>query len=120
MVTLTVSAQKLVGGDLSLVPAYEQAGDKWLDSEGNEINTYYNDGMITYVHEVAGWNAIRVRLLVDPSQDDAPATCQDLDYVKKLGKRIKDAGMSFLLDIFYSDTWTDVSQQWIPTSWGYN
>lgn len=120
MVTLTISAQKLVGGDLSLVPAYEQAGDKWLDSEGNEINTYYNDGMITYVHEVAGWNAIRVRLLVDPSKDDAPATCQDLDYVKKLGKRIKDAGMSFLLDIFYSDTWTDVSQQWIPTSWGYN
>lgn len=68
------------------------------------INTYYNDGMITYVHEIAGWNAIRVRLLVDPSLDDAPATCQDLDYVKKLGKRIKDAGMSFLLDIFYSDT----------------
>lgn len=120
MVTLTASAQKLVGGDLSLVPAYEQAGDKWLDSEGNVINTYYNDGMITYVHEIAGWNAIRVRLLVDPSLDDAPATCQDLDYVKKLGKRIKDAGMSFLLDIFYSDTWTDVKQQWIPTSWGYN
>lgn len=34
MVTLTASAQKLVGGDLSLVPAYEQAGDKWLDSGG--------------------------------------------------------------------------------------
>lgn len=120
MVTLTISAQKLVGGDLSLVPAYEQAGDKWQDTEGNVINTYYDDGMITYVHEVAGWNAIRVRLLVDPSQDDAPATCQNLDYVKKLGKRIKDSGMEFLLDIFYSDTWTDVTEQWIPASWGYD
>ena len=115
-----VSAQKLVGGDLSLVPAYEQAGDKWLDADGKVINTAYGDGMITYVHEVAGWNSVRVRLLVDPSLDDAPATCQDLDYVKKLGKRVKDAGMNFLLDIFYSDTWTDVSQQWIPTSWGYD
>ena len=116
----SASAQKLVGGDLSLVPAYEQAGDKWLDADGKVINTAYGDGMITYVHEVAGWNSVRVRLLVDPSLDDAPATCQDLDYVKKLGKRVKDAGMNFLLDIFYSDTWTDVSQQWIPTSWGYD
>ena len=119
-VTLSTSAQKIVGGDLSLVPAYEQAGDKWLDAEGNVINTKYSDGMITFVHEVAKWNSVRVRLLVDPTQDDAPATCQDLEYVKKLGKRVKDAGMNFLLDIFYSDTWTDVSQQWIPTSWGYN
>ena len=114
------NAQKYVGGDLSLVPAYETAGDVWLDADGNAINTKYQDGMITYVKEVAGWNAVRVRLLVDPSQDDAPATCQDLEYVKKLGKRIKDAGMSFLLDIFYSDTWTDVTGQWIPASWGYN
>ena len=120
VLALTLSAQKYVGGDLSLVPAYEAAGDVWLDAKGNKINTEYDDGMITYVKEVAEWNAVRVRLLVDPTKDDAPATCQDLEYVKALGKRIKDAGMSFLLDIFYSDTWTDVSQQWIPTSWGYN
>lgn len=120
VLALTLSAQKYVGGDLSLVPAYEAAGDVWLDAKGNEINTFYDDGMITYVKDVAGWNAVRVRLLVDPSQDDAPATCQDLEYVKALGKRIKDAGMSFLLDIFYSDTWTDVSKQWIPSSWGFN
>ena len=121
LLAITMSAQqKYVGGDLSLVPAYEAAGDVWLDAKGNKINTEYDGGMITYVKEVAKWNAVRVRLLVDPTQDDAPATCQDLEYVKALGKRIKDAGMSFLLDIFYSDTWTDVSKQWIPTSWGYN
>ena len=126
VLALTAQAQKYVGGDLSLVPAYEAAGDIWLDADGNSINTKYSDGMITYVHEVAGWNAVRVRLLVDPTADDNKvdddflATCQDLEYVKKLGKRIKDAGMDFLLDIFYSDTWTDVSKQWIPASWGYN
>lgn len=117
---LCMQAQKYVGGDLSLVPAYEAAGDKWLDADGNIINSSYQDGMLTYVHDVAGWNAVRVRLIVDADKDDVPATCQDLEYVKKLGKRVKDAGMNFLLDIFYSDTWTDVSQQWIPASWGYN
>ncbi len=115
-----VCAQKVVGGDLSLAPAYEAAGDMWLDADGKVINSSYNDGIITYVKDVAGWNAVRVRLLVDPSADSYVATCQDLDYVKKLGKRVKDAGMSFLLDIFYSDTWTDVSAQWIPKSWGYD
>ena len=126
ILSLTITAQKYLGGDLSLVPAYEAAGDKWLDANGNVINSNYSDGMITFVHEVAGWNSIRVRLLVDPTADDNKvdndflATCQDLEYVKKLGKRIKDAGMNFLLDIFYSDTWTDVSKQWIPASWGYN
>ena len=138
-VAVTTQAQttKLVGGDLSLVPAYEAAGDVWLDADGdsintkykdgNSINTKYADGMITYVRDVAKWNAVRVRLLVDPTVDDTRvldndslATCQDIEYVKKLGKRIKDAGMNFLLDIFYSDTWTDVSKQWIPDSWGFN
>ena len=94
----STSGQRLVGGDLSLVPAYEQAGDVWLDADGHEINSYYSDGMITYLKEVAGWNAVRVRLLVDPSADNLLATCQDLDYVKRIGKRVKAAGMAFLLD----------------------
>ena len=126
-VTSQAQTTKLVGGDLSLVPAYEAAGDVWLDANGDSINTTYKYGMITYVRDVAKWNSVRVRLLVDPTVDDTRvlyndslATCQDIEYVKKLGKRIKDAGMNFLLDIFYSDTWTDVSKQWIPKSWGFN
>ena len=125
-ISATANAQKYVGGDISLVPAYEAAGDVWLDAEGNSINSTYDDGMIGFVKEKAKWNAIRVRLLVDPTADDnrvlyndSLATCQDIEYVKKLGKRIKDAGMSFLLDIFYSDTWTDVKRQWMPDSWGF-
>lgn len=124
LTTVAVSSQaqttKLLGGDLSLVPAYEAAGDVWLDADGNSIKTTYTDGMLGFVKEKAKWNSVRVRLLVDPTQDSYVATCQDIEYVKKFGKRIKDAGMNLLLDIFYSDTWTDVSQQWIPTSWNMN
>ncbi|MEE0869854.1 MAG: glycosyl hydrolase 53 family protein [Bacteroidaceae bacterium] len=103
---------RVVGGDISLIPAYEQAGDQWLDAEGNII-----PDLITFLHDEAGWTSARVRLMVDPTQDSDPGTCQDLEYVKQLGRRIKEAGMQFLLDIFYSDTWTDPAQQWIPQSW---
>ena len=103
---------RVVGGDISLIPAYEQAGDQWLDAEGNII-----PDLIAFLCEEAGWTSARVRLMVDPILDNDPGTCQDLEYVKQLGRRIKEAGMQFLLDIFYSDTWTDPAQQWIPQSW---
>ncbi len=107
-----VNADRLVGGDLSMVPAYETSGDKWLDAKGEEVNN-----LLTYVKEQCGWNAVRVRLFVDPSKDAYKSTCQDLDYVKALGKHIKDAGMAFLLDFHYSDTWADPGAQQIPSSW---
>jgi arabinogalactan endo-1,4-beta-galactosidase len=40
-----------------------------------------------------------------------------LDYVKALGKRIKDAGMKLMLDFHYSDTWADPGKQWTPDAW---
>ena len=109
----TSSAQKVVGGDLSLIPAYENSYDRWHDANGKAIGD-----LISYTKGFCGWNAIRVRLFVEPGNDGFLDTCQDLDYVKKLGKRIKDAGMYFCLDIHYSDTWGDVTHQAIPASWG--
>lgn len=109
------AADRLVGGDLSLVPAYEQAGDKWLDASGQVI-----PDLITYVRD-QGWNVVRVRLFVDPTQDKSdPAVCQDYAYVRQLGTRVRDAGMQFMLDFHYSDTWADPSQQRIPAAWRSN
>ena len=109
----TSSAQKVVGGDLSLIPAYENTYDRWHDANGKAIGD-----LISYTKGFCGWNAIRVRLFVEPGNDGFLDTCQDLDYVKALGKRIKDAGMFFCLAIHYSDTWGDVTHQAIPASWG--
>ncbi len=102
---------RLVGGDLSLVPAYEQAGDQWLDESGTVI-----PDLIQYVQS-KGWNAVRVRVFVDPSKDNDPAVCQDLQYAVALGKRVKEAGMALLIDLHYSDTWADPGQQRIPAAW---
>ena len=111
MLTTLASAQKYVGGDISMLPKYEQAGVVYKDKDGNTVS----DVIAFFKQE--GLNAMRVRLFVDPTQDNDKAVCQDLDYVKTLGKRIKDAGMQLLLDFHYSDTWADPGKQWTPDAW---
>jgi len=111
LVTTMAPAQKYVGGDISMLPKYEQAGVVYKDKSGNTVS----DVIAFFKQE--GMNAMRVRLFVDPTQDSDKAVCQDLEYVKTLGKRIKDAGLSFLLDFHYSDTWADPGKQWTPNDW---
>ena len=105
------NAQKYVGGDISMLTKYEEAGVVYKDKSGNVVS----DVLAFFKQE--GLNAMRVRLFVDPSLDSDKAVCQDLDYVKKLGKRIKDAGLKFMLDFHYSDTWADPAKQWTPDAW---
>ncbi len=110
----SVQAQKYVGGDISLLPTYEEHGANYMDKDGKKISD-----MLAFLKE-QGLNAMRVRLFVDPSlaPDEAKGqgVRQDLEYVKKLGKRIKDAGLQFMLDFHYSDTWADPGQQATPES----
>jgi arabinogalactan endo-1,4-beta-galactosidase len=105
-------AQKYVGGDISLLPKYEAAGATYYDHNGTAVSA-----PLTFFKE-QGMNAMRVRLFVDPSNETSDANvCQDLAWVKTLGKRIKDAGFKFMLDFHYSDTWADPAKQWTPKDW---
>lgn len=112
---LHAHAQQYVGGDISLLPSYEENGSKYLDRDGNRI------GDVIAFSADNGLNAMRVRLFVEPanasSTDKGQGVCQDLDYVKALGKRIKDAGLAFMLDFHYSDSWADPAKQWTPKAW---
>jgi len=109
-----VVAQKLVvGGDISLLPKYEERGVTFIRSNRLPI-----PDVLQYLKSTdVGWNAIRVRLFVDPANDADPAVCQDLDYVTLFAKRIKDEGFDLMLDIHYSDTWADPSHQTVPKAW---
>ena len=109
--TNALRAQKYVGGDISMLPKYEEAGVEYKDKDGKTVT----DVLGFFKEE--GLNAMRVRLFVDPSQDNDKAVCQDIEYVKALGKRIKDAGMKLMLDFHYSDTWADPAKQWTPDAW---
>jgi arabinogalactan endo-1,4-beta-galactosidase len=106
----SAQAPAYVGGDISMLPKYEEQGATYLDKDGKAIAD-----VLAFLKE-QGWNTVRVRLFVNPSGADK-AVCQDLAYVKKLGKRIKDSGLYFMLDFHYSDTWADPGKQIIPNAW---
>lgn len=116
--TLTLSAWadgKFVGGDISLLPSYIDHGAKYSDKDGNAIT----DPLAFFGAQ--GLNAMRVRLFVNPENasatDKGQGVVQDLEYVKRLGKMIKDAGMALMLDFHYSDSWADPAKQWTPAAW---
>lgn len=114
VLTTTLSAQKYVGGDISMLTKYEEAGVTYKDKSGNTVQP------LTFFYE-QGLNAMRVRLFVDPSkaseEHKKEGVVQDLEYVKALGKRIKDAGFKLILDFHYSDTWTDPGKHSTPSAW---
>ncbi|MBP5387949.1 MAG: glycosyl hydrolase 53 family protein [Prevotella sp.] len=111
----TFADGKFVGGDISLLPSYIDHGAKYYDNAGNAIN----DPLAFFGEQ--GLNAMRVRLFVNPenapSDHKGQGVVQDLAYVKRLGKMIKDAGMALMLDFHYSDTWADPAKQWTPAAW---
>ena len=117
-ITMHVPDLKFVGADMSMLTKYEQQRAQYKDKSGRSISD-----LLTFVRE-QGWNMVRVRLFVDPVKgqditDDGnkKEVIQDLEYVKALGKRIKDAGMLFMLDFHYSDTYADPGKQWTPSDW---
>ena len=115
LVLSTFADNKWVGGDISLLPSYIDHGAHYYQTDGTPI-----DNPLQFFHD-QGMNAMRVRLFVNPgnasSTDKEQGVVQDLDYVKRLGKMIKDAGMAFMLDFHYSDTWADPAKQWTPKDW---
>ena len=114
--TTLVHAQpkKYLGGDISLLPSYEAKGTVYKDYDGKTVK------LLPWLKQ-QGWNCIRVRLFVDPQNapDDhkGEGVCQDLDYVIKLSKQIKKAGLKLMLDFHYSDTWADPGKQFTPKRW---
>src|SRR5574344_568768 len=112
-ITFTAPAtMKFVGGDISMLPSYEAAKVNYMDMDGNTIAS-----PLTYFKQ-QGWNAMRVRLFVNPTKVNG--VVQDLDYVTALSKRIKAAGYQLMLDFHYSDTWADPATQTIPSTWQTN
>lgn len=113
---IPVSAQeKLLGGDISLLPSYLEKGTEFRTQSGRLIKR-----PLRFFRQ-QGWNAMRVRLFVDPekapSSHKGEGVCQDLDYVIALSKDIKRAGHQLMLDFHYSDTWADPGKQFIPNDW---
>lgn len=115
---------RYVGGDISLLPAYEAAGAVYRDYSGAPISD-----LILWLHE-QGMNSMRVRVFVNPEKyrelhaNDSdpdlrydPNACQDIGNVIPLCRRITETGMALMVDFHYSDTWADPNKQWTPIDW---
>ena len=116
---------RVVGGDISMLTKYE--AHQLMALRYGISNAHYYDSDYKVIDDVItwtkqqGWNAARVRLFVNPANasaaDKGQGVIQNLDTVKVLGHRIKQAGMRFVLDFHYSDSWADPVKQYTPAEW---
>ncbi|MDR0518423.1 MAG: glycosyl hydrolase 53 family protein [Fibromonadaceae bacterium] len=106
-----------LGADISWIPQREAGGVKYADN-----------GQVKDIFEILKehkFNYIRLRLFVDPTakipnESESPYSTAGycgLNSTISMAKRVKAAGMKFLLDFHYSDTWADPGKQYKPMSW---
>jgi beta-galactosidase len=103
---------KMLGADISFLPQLEERGIKFSD------NGVEKDAI--QIMKEHGFNYVRLRIFNDPARDGGYSKGKgfcDLVHTKQMAKRIKAAGMKFLLDFHYSDTWADPGKQHEPLAW---
>ncbi|HVS94581.1 MAG TPA: glycosyl hydrolase 53 family protein [Mucilaginibacter sp.] len=103
---------KILGADISFLPELESRGMKFSDNG--------TPGDAIQLMKAHGFNYIRLRIFVDPSQPKGYSPGKgfcDLAHTEAMAKRIKAVGMKFLLDFHYSDYWADPQQQNKPSAW---
>ncbi|MBR6046207.1 MAG: glycosyl hydrolase 53 family protein [Ruminococcus sp.] len=102
----------IIGADISTLPEVEAQGGRFYDA-GREAKL--DDILIAH-----GVTSARIRVWNDPYDRDGDdyggGTC-DIEKMLALAKRVKDKGMSLLLDFHYSDFWCDPARQGIPKAW---
>jgi arabinogalactan endo-1,4-beta-galactosidase len=92
------------GADVSFLNQLEENGAVFRDSG------FAKDPL--EILKSHGFNAIRLRLWVNPS-----GGYNNLARTLTQAARLKAKGFKFLLDIHYSDSWADPSQQTKPAAW---
>ena len=102
----------IIGMDLSTLPEVERCGGRFFDrgQEGDALE----------ILKGYGANLVRIRLWNDPySPEGEPygAGTNDLPCVIGLARRVKAAGLDWLLDFHYSDFWADPGKQRMPKAW---
>lgn len=102
----------IFGADISTLTEVESLGGKFFAC-GHQVD------LVEHLVQ-KGVSSVRLRLWVDPYGEKGEpymgGTC-DLACVEAIARRAKAAGMTFLLDLHYSDFWCDPARQLIPKSW---
>ena len=102
----------IAGADISLLKFFE-----------DRSVTYRAGGQVQdalAILKQRGINCIRLRLFTSSAaqaQADPYNFINNLDYTVPLAVRVKNAGLKFMLDFHYSDTWADPAHQTMPAAW---
>lgn len=105
-------SEKILGADISFLPE--------LEDKGIQFSVDGKEGDAIDILKQHGFNYIRLRIFNDPGADSGYSPGKDycgLEQTKAMAKRIKAAGLKFLLDFHYSDTWADPGKQFKPAAW---
>jgi arabinogalactan endo-1,4-beta-galactosidase len=100
------------GADFSHLAFFEARGISYKD------NGQTQDALAILKNH--GLNCVRLRLFTSSAaqaQADPYNYINNLDYTVPLAVRVKNAGLKFLLDFHYSDTWADPAHQATPSAW---
>jgi arabinogalactan endo-1,4-beta-galactosidase len=97
------------GGDISWLPQMEATGYKFYNNEGVAEDCF----KILKDH---GFNSIRLRTFVNPSQDNFSGHCSKEETVS-MALRAQSWGMKVMIDFHYSDSWADPGKQRKPKAW---
>lgn len=98
------SSVEIRGADISFTLQEEAIGQ-----------SVHVDGKILPIEQILsqhGASHVRLRVWVDPADGTS-----DLESALTLAARADDAGMELLLDLHYSDTWADRTNQQTPAAW---
>jgi arabinogalactan endo-1,4-beta-galactosidase len=102
----------VAGADFSLLSFFEDRGIHYKD-RGQVL-----DGLSILKNH--GFTCVRLRLFTSSAaqaQADPYNYTNNLTYTVPLAVRVKNAGLQFMLDFHYSDTWADPGHQAIPSAW---
>src|SRR5215813_12962603 len=106
------AADFLAGADFSHLKFFEERGVAYRQ-DGQPL-----DGLA--ILKTNGVNCVRLRLFTSTAaqaQADPYNYINNLDYTIPLALRAKNAGLQFLLDFHYSDSWADPQKQNKPAAW---
>lgn len=115
----TKPIDRTIGADISFLPQIENGAGRFSRGRG----AFFENGVEVNAVELLkerGFNAIRLRIFVNPENENGyspGAGFCGLDSTLGMARRIKAAGMRFLLDFHYSDYWADPQQQNKPLAW---
>ncbi|MEQ1623981.1 MAG: glycosyl hydrolase 53 family protein [Sediminibacterium sp.] len=104
--------ENILGADISFLPELEAKGIQFSDKGKTK------DAILLLKEK--GFNYIRLRIFVNPAADSGYSPGKgfcDLSHTLVMAKRVKVAGLKFLLDFHYSDTWADPGKQIKPAAW---